>query len=63
MPFASSILVSLNRKLREKTIYTAHMDEYRLELSKFTEPPLMARFLSRFVPDEESKERSMSLKN
>jgi len=45
-PFASSILVSLNKELREKIVYTAHADEYRLGLSKFLKPPLVVRVFS-----------------
>jgi len=47
-PFASAILVNINRKLRDKIVYTAHADEYRLGLSKFLRPPLVARI---FLPD------------
>ena len=45
-PFASTILVSMNRKLGEKMVYTAHADEYRLGLSKFLKPPFVARIFS-----------------
>jgi len=45
-PFASSILVSLNKELRDKMVYTAHADEYRLGLSKFLKPPLVVRIFS-----------------
>jgi glycosyltransferase involved in cell wall biosynthesis len=47
-PFASSILVNLNSKLKNKIIYTAHADEYRLGLSKFLNPPLVVKI---FFPD------------
>jgi glycosyltransferase involved in cell wall biosynthesis len=45
-PFASSILVNLNRKLRNKMVYTAHADEYRLGLSRFLKPPGITRIFS-----------------
>jgi len=47
-PFASTILINMNRGLRDRMIYTAHADEYRLGLSKFLRPPLVARI---FLPD------------
>jgi len=47
-PFASTILTNMNRGLRERIIYTAHADEYRLGLSKFLRPPVAARI---FLPD------------
>ena len=47
-PFALTILINMNRGLRERIIYTAHADEYRLGLSKFLRPPLVARI---FLPD------------
>ena len=46
LPFAANVLINLNRKLREKMVYTAHADEYRLGLSKFLKPPLAARIFS-----------------
>ena len=46
--FASTILINMNRGLRDRMIYTAHADEYRLGLSKFLRPPLVARI---FLPD------------
>jgi glycosyltransferase involved in cell wall biosynthesis len=45
-PFASSILVNLNNKLKDKMIYTVHADEYRLGLSELLKPPLVARIFS-----------------
>jgi len=45
-PFASNILLTINRDLREKVIYTAHTNEYRLGLSKSLNPPLAVRFFS-----------------
>ena len=46
LPFAANVLINLHRKLREKMVYTAHADEYRLGLSKFLKPPLAARIFS-----------------
>ena len=46
LPFASSILVNLNKKLRGKMVYTAHADEYRLGLSKFLKPPTVVKIFS-----------------
>ena len=45
-PFASSILVNLNKELRNKMVYTAHADEYRLGLSRFLKPPTITRIFS-----------------
>ena len=45
-PFASSILVSVNRKLREKIVYTAHIGEEKKRFALDSSSPLLLKFLS-----------------
>lgn len=45
-PFAANVLIHLSRELSERMVYTAHMDEYRLGLSKIIKPPITARIFS-----------------
>jgi len=47
-PFATCILVTLNRGVRKQMIYTAHTSEHRLGMSKLLRPP---RVVQLFSPD------------
>ena len=48
LPFAANVLVNLNRKLRERMIYTAHIGEEkkRLRLASKKETPLLLKLFS-----------------
>jgi len=48
LPFAANVLITINKKLRDKMVYTIHADEYRLGLSKFLKPPVIIKV---FQPD------------
>ena len=45
-PFASSILVNVNRKLREKMVYTAHIGEEKKRFALDSSSPLLLKFFS-----------------
>ena len=45
-PFAACILVTLNRCVRERMVYTAHTAEHRLGLSTSLRPPTIVRLFS-----------------
>lgn len=45
-PFASSILVNLNRKLRDKMVYTAHIGEERKRFALDSSAPLALKLFS-----------------
>jgi len=45
-PFASSILVNLNKKLRDKMVYTAHIGEERKRFALDSSAPLALRLFS-----------------
>jgi len=45
-PFASSILVTINRKLRDKMVYTAHVGEERKRFALDSSAPFALRFFS-----------------
>jgi len=47
-PFASTILINMNRGLRERIIYTAHIGEEKKRLALDSSAPLALRF---FLPD------------
>jgi len=48
LPFAANVLINLNRKIREKMVYTAHIGEEkkRFKLNSGKEIPLLLRFFS-----------------
>jgi len=48
LPFAANVLINLNRKIREKMVYTAHIGEEkkRFKLNSGKEMPLLLRFFS-----------------
>jgi len=46
LPFSSSILVNLNRKLRDKMVYTAHIGEERKRFALDSSAPLALKLLS-----------------
>jgi len=45
-PFAACILVTLNRSVRKRMVYTAHTAEHRLGLSTSLRPPTIVRLFS-----------------
>lgn len=45
-PFASSILITINKKLREKMIYTAHIGEEKKRFALDSSAPLPLKFFS-----------------
>lgn len=45
-PFASSILVNINRRLREKMVYTAHIGEEKKRFALDSSAPLILKFFS-----------------
>jgi len=45
-PLANNILLFLNRKLRNKAVYTAHSDEYKLNLSSSLKLPWYLRLIT-----------------
>jgi glycosyltransferase involved in cell wall biosynthesis len=46
LPFSSSILVNLNRKLRDKMVYTAHVGEERKRFALDSSAPLVLKLFS-----------------
>ncbi len=46
LPFASNVLINLNRDLQEKTIYTAHIGEEKKRFALDSSAPLALRFFS-----------------
>jgi len=43
LPFAANIIVNLNKKLREKAVYTAHIGEEKKRLGLESSAPLLLR--------------------
>jgi len=46
LPFAASLLVTINRKIREKIVYTAHVGEERKRFALDPSAPLMLKLFS-----------------
>jgi len=46
LPFAANILININRKLREKMVYTAHIGEERKRLALDSSAPLALKLFS-----------------